>query len=130
MAKLFWVEDQSHWIDRFSTVLENADLDGAPNHLEIFKFPEAAKQRIALMSDEHKPDLALLDAHMNGSDQAGFSVSGPYTKNGPTYPSFICQNTVAPRSKSKPSPKPMPRILLPNTNATLKPYCVGALRRR
>lgn len=86
MAKLFWVEDQSHWIDRFSTVLENADLDGAPNHLEIFKFPEAAKQRIALMSDEHKPDLALLDAHMNGSDQAGFSVSRALHKKWPDLP--------------------------------------------
>lgn len=75
MAKLFWVEDQSHWIDKFSPVLRESDFDGGPNLLEIFKFPEAAKQRIAQMQDADKPDLALLDAHMNGSDQAGFSVS-------------------------------------------------------
>lgn len=76
MAKLFWVEDQSHWIDKFSEVLTTTDFDGAgPNHLEVYKFPEAAKQRIAQMSDAQRPDLAILDAHMNGSDQAGFSVS-------------------------------------------------------
>ncbi|MEE2732628.1 MAG: response regulator [Pseudomonadota bacterium] len=86
MAKLFWVEDQSHWIDRFSAVLKQADLDGEPNHLEVYKFPEAAKQRIAVMTDQHKPDLALLDAHMNGSDQAGFSVSRALLKKWPDLP--------------------------------------------
>lgn len=75
MAKLFWVEDQSHWIDKFTEVLTHTDFDGEPNQLEIYKFPEAARQRIAQMSEDQKPDLAILDAHMNGSDQAGFTVS-------------------------------------------------------
>lgn len=75
MAKLFWVEDQSHWIDKLTDILAGSDFDGEANHLEVYKFPEAAKQRIAQMSEDQKPDLAILDAHMNGSDQAGFSVS-------------------------------------------------------
>lgn len=75
MAKLFWVEDQSHWIDKFSDILLSTDFDESPNSLEVYKFAEAAKQRIAKMRDDQRPDLAILDAHMNGSDQAGFSVS-------------------------------------------------------
>lgn len=86
MAKLFWVEDQSHWIDRFSAVLKGTDFDGKPTALEVYKFPEAAKQRIALMTDQQKPDLAILDAHMNGSDQAGFSVSRALHKKWPGLP--------------------------------------------
>lgn len=86
MAKLFWVEDQSHWIDKFTPVLESADFDGTHNLLEVYKFPEAAKQRIATMSDTDKPDLAILDAHMNGSDQAGFSVSRALQKKWPELP--------------------------------------------
>lgn len=86
MAKLFWVEDQSHWVERFSGVLKGTDFDGEPTHLEVYKFPEAAKQRIALMGAEQKPDLAILDAHMNGSDQAGFSVSKALHKKWPGLP--------------------------------------------
>ena len=86
MAKLFWVEDQSHWIERFSTVLTGTEFDGEPTHLEVYKFPEAAKQRITLMSEQQKPDLAILDAHMNGSDQAGFSVSRALHKKWPGLP--------------------------------------------
>ncbi len=86
MAKLFWVEDQSHWIEKFSAILQNTDFDGEANHLEIYKFPEAAKQRIAQMPEGQKPDLALLDAHMNGSDQAGFSVSRALHKKWPDVP--------------------------------------------
>lgn len=86
MAKLFWVEDQFHWIDKFTTVLQGAEFDDAPTYLEIYKFPEAAKQRIALMTEADKPDLAILDAHMNGSDQAGFSVSRALHKKWPELP--------------------------------------------
>ncbi|MDX1692472.1 MAG: response regulator [Ketobacteraceae bacterium] len=86
MANLFWVEDQSHWIDKFSAVLQRADLDGQRNHLEVYKFPEAAKQRIALMDETHKPDLAILDANMNGSNQAGFGVARALLKKWPDLP--------------------------------------------
>ncbi len=75
MAAIFWVEDQSHWIRKFSPVLENEDFDGKPNTLAIFNFAEAARQNIALADKDSPPDVALLDARMNGNDQAGFSVS-------------------------------------------------------
>ncbi|WP_317930560.1 response regulator [Halioxenophilus sp. WMMB6] len=86
MAKLFWVEDQSHWIEKFTPILESTLFDGGPTQLEVYKFAEAAKQRIALMKDEQKPDLAILDAHMNGFDQAGFSVSRALRKKWPELP--------------------------------------------
>ena len=75
MAKIFWVEDQSHWIDKFQDTLERADLDGGRNQLLVYKYSEAARQKIALMAVEDRPDIALLDARMNGNDGAGFSVS-------------------------------------------------------
>ena len=86
MAKLFWVEDQSHWIDRFSEVLLATTFDDQPTELEIYKFPEAAKQRIAQIGEAQPPDLAILDAHMNGSDQAGFSVSRALHRKWPDLP--------------------------------------------
>ena len=86
MAKLFWVEDQSHWIDKFSHLLQETDFDGEPNRLEIFKFPQAAQQRIAEMPESNKPDIAILDAHMNGSDQAGFTVSRALHRKWPGLP--------------------------------------------
>ncbi|WP_428241538.1 response regulator transcription factor [Gynuella sp.] len=86
MAHLFWVEDQSHWIDRFSDVLIQTDFDDGDNTLEVFKFPEAARQRIARMDDQSRPDLAILDAHMNGNDQAGFSVSRALHSKWPDLP--------------------------------------------
>jgi len=73
MAKIFWVEDQYHWIDKFQDTLTHADLDGERNTLQIYKFSEAARQQIALMAVEDRPDIALLDARMNGNDRAGFS---------------------------------------------------------
>jgi DNA-binding response OmpR family regulator len=75
MANIFWVEDQSHWIDKFKSILENTDFDGGPNTVSTFKFASAARQYIALTKDTDKPDLAILDAHMNGNAGAGFSVS-------------------------------------------------------
>jgi len=75
MAKIFWVEDQSHWVNKLQPVLENAKLDETPNTISVYKFSEAAKQQIKLIDEDNKPDVALLDARMNGNDQAGFSVS-------------------------------------------------------
>lgn len=86
MAKLFWVEDQSHWIDKFSAILRETDFDGSKTSLEIFKFPAAAKQRIATLDERSRPDIAILDAHMNGSDQAGFSISRALRKKWPQLP--------------------------------------------
>ena len=75
MAKIFWVEDQSHWVNKLKPVILSADIDGKQNEVSVYKFSEAAKQQIKLISDADKPDVALLDARMNGNDQAGFSVS-------------------------------------------------------
>ena len=86
MAKIFWVEDQSHWIDKFQDALKAADLDGAPNELLVYKFSEAARQQIASMKAEQRPDIALLDARMNGNDRAGFSVSAALRNKWPGLP--------------------------------------------
>ncbi len=86
MAKIIWVEDQSHWIDKFRDILEDSDLDGKPNELLIYKSSEAAGQQISLMKKDEGPDLALLDARMNGNDQAGFSVSSSLLKKWPGLP--------------------------------------------
>jgi two-component system OmpR family response regulator len=86
MAKIFWVEDQFHWIDKFKPVLEGSDLDHKLNEVEVYKFVEAAKQRIARMNKDDGPDIAILDANMNGRDQAGFSVSTALRDKWPALP--------------------------------------------
>ncbi len=86
MASIFWVEDQSHWIEKFSSILQQGEFDDKPNQLDIFKFAEAAKQKIALTDSQSPPDVALLDARMNGNDQAGFSVSSALRKKWPQIP--------------------------------------------
>ena len=86
MAKIFWVEDQLHWIDKFKDVLKNADLDGGLNDLEVHKYSESARQQIALTKQSDGPDIALLDAKMNGNDQAGFTVSTALLKKWPDLP--------------------------------------------
>lgn len=86
MATIFWVEDQSHWIKKFSPVLENEDFDGTPNSLTVCNFAEAARQKIALTDKDAPPDVVLLDARMNGNDQAGFSVSNALRKKWPQVP--------------------------------------------
>ena len=86
MAAIFWVEDQTHWIKKFTPVLESEDFDGYPNSLAIFNFAEAARQKIALTDKDDRPDVALLDARMNGNDQAGFSVSNALRKKWPKVP--------------------------------------------
>ena len=86
MARIFWVEDQSHWIKKFSAVLEAEDFDGNPNTISVYHFAEAARQKIALTDKDSPPDVALLDARMNGNDQAGFSVSNALRKKWPGVP--------------------------------------------
>jgi len=86
MAKIFWVEDQLHWIEKFQDVLKDADLDGVQNELEIYKYSESARQQISLTSQKDGPDIAILDAKMNGNDQAGFTVSTALLKKWPDLP--------------------------------------------
>lgn len=86
MAHILWVEDQSHWINKLISVIESADLDGLekPNTLDVFRFAEAACQHIKLAKTP--PDIALLDAHMNGNEEAGFNVSRALIKKWPELP--------------------------------------------
>lgn len=86
MAHILWVEDQSHWINKLNHTLETADLDGAgkPNTVEVYRFAEAACQHIFLA--KQAPDIALLDAHMNGNEEAGFNVSRALIKKWPHLP--------------------------------------------
>jgi len=86
MARIFWVEDQSHWIDKFQRALLSTDFDRGDNVLETFKFPQAAKQWISLAAKADKPDIAILDARMSGADDAGFSVAGALRKKWPGLP--------------------------------------------
>ncbi len=92
MATIFWVEDQYHWIDKFKSTLENADFSfdpvkqdkKEPNRLIIHKFVESACQWINQMKSP--PDIAILDANMNGNDDAGLTVSSLLAKKWPDLP--------------------------------------------
>ena len=86
MATILWVEDQSHWIDRFKPVLEATTFDNQPTRVQVFRFAEAACQHIKLADAGDAPDLALLDANMNGNEQAGFSVSRTLLRKWPELP--------------------------------------------
>ncbi len=86
MATIFWVEDQSHWIERFKPALEATAFDDRPTEVRVFKFAEAACQHIRLAGDGDRPDLALLDAHMGGDDAAGFAVSRALQRKWPGLP--------------------------------------------
>lgn len=85
MASILWVEDQLHWVDCFQPILEATDFDGEPTRVRVFGFAEAACQHIRSPGVE-RPDLALLDAHMNGNDSAGFSVSRALRRKWPDLP--------------------------------------------
>jgi len=37
MAKIFWVEDQSHWIDKFQETLERADVAASVRRTSLRK---------------------------------------------------------------------------------------------
>ena len=95
MIKIFWVEDQSHWIDKFRPLLERTDFaPGAEgdlpaaeqNRLEVFKFSEPAIARIAQTEAADAPHIAILDASLNGNDDGGFSVSRALLKKWPALP--------------------------------------------
>jgi DNA-binding response OmpR family regulator len=86
MATIIWVEDQSHWIDKFKPVLESTDFDGGDNEVITYKLANAARQQISLMAKDNAPDIAILDAHMNGNSGAGFSVSRTLLAKWPTLP--------------------------------------------
>lgn len=87
MAKIIWVEDQSHWINKFRDILQQAELDDSSNELLLFKFSEAARQFIIKAdAEKEQPDIALLDARMNGFDGAGFSVLQALRKKWPEMP--------------------------------------------
>ena len=86
MARILWVEDRSHWINKFQPVLENCAIDHETNRLDIFKFAEAARQHIALADANDGPAIALLDAHLNGNGAGGFSVSAALRRKWPGIP--------------------------------------------
>jgi len=90
MARILWVEDQFHWIEKFTPVLEQTDFGSAddplPNTVTTFKLANAARQHISKTSDKDKPDVALLDAHMNGNDEAGFQISKSLHNKWPDLP--------------------------------------------
>ncbi len=86
MARIFWVEDQLHWIHKFRDVLVAADFDGGSNEVKVFNFAEAARQQIALTDTGEKPDVAVIDARMNGNDQAGFTVARALRQKWPALP--------------------------------------------
>ena len=86
MATILWVEDQTHWVDKFQSILENTEFDEYPNQLLVFKFANAARQKITLMQEDERPDIAILDAHMNGNSGAGFSVARALLAKWPKLP--------------------------------------------
>lgn len=75
MATIFWVEDQYHWIDKFKPVLEASDFgDGEnSNDIQTYRFAESARQ--AINHHPEPPDIVILDANLNGNDDAGLSIS-------------------------------------------------------
>lgn len=84
MAEILWVEDQSHWVDRFSKVLTSTDFDGHANQLRVFHLTDAAKQYIGQAAAA--PDIAILDASMNGNDGAGLTLAALLEKKWPRLP--------------------------------------------
>lgn len=89
--KILWVEDQLHWITKFSTILESTDFEslrvfdsGQSNELAVFRSAEAACQH--LKRCPLAPDIAILDANMNGNDKAGFKVSASLAGKWPETP--------------------------------------------
>lgn len=86
MARIFWVEDQFYWIDKFRAILESSEFDASPNVVEVCKFAESARQCIAQMDHEQGPDIAILDANMNGREQAGLSISNILNTKWPGLP--------------------------------------------
>ncbi|MEX0623167.1 response regulator transcription factor [Saccharospirillum sp.] len=86
MTRIVWVEDQSHWVERFKPTLEATDFNGSPTDVTVFKFAEAACQYIKQCPDDDAPDVALLDAHMGGNSHAGLTVSRALQRRWPDLP--------------------------------------------
>lgn len=95
MIKIFWVEDQQHWIDKFRTLLEHSNFrvqeeaqlaTGQKNTLEVFRQAEPALARITQTAAAQAPDIAILDASLNGDDEGGVSLSRALLKKWPTLP--------------------------------------------
>ena len=121
MAKIFWVEDQFHWINKFKPLLEQANFDDnqlveesslskeinsaskggvseskktssekspqverSKNQIEVHKFIESAFQSVN--QSKTQPDIAILDANMNGNDDAGLSVARRLKQKWPQLP--------------------------------------------
>ncbi len=92
MKTIFWVEDQYHWVDKFETVLRHANFDVSEsentnrneNQLILHKFVESASQ--AINHSKKIPDIVILDADMNGDQDAGLTLSGLIAKKWPEVP--------------------------------------------
>ena len=112
MLKIFWVEDQFHWIDKFKSVLETTDLVShthisaltqddeqkhgqaqtrtatknvtKQNQVSIYKFFESASQ--AIKQNKETPDIVILDANMNGDNDAGLFLSKLINGTWPSVP--------------------------------------------
>lgn len=86
MARIFWIEDQSHWVEKFRPVLEETAFDDEATEVQVFKFAEAACQHIRVADPEAPPSVALIDAQMNGSTGDGFTVSRALQRKWPDLP--------------------------------------------
>ena len=89
MTEIFWVEDQTHWVERLLQTLKTANLSDSTehfegNHVEVYRFVEAASQ--AVRTKKRAPDVAILDANMNGNDDAGFSIAKQLKQKWPDLP--------------------------------------------
>lgn len=84
MATILWVEDQRHWLDRFSACLTDSVFDQHPNRLLILDRLEAVRDFVR--DARQQPDVALLDARLHGNDQAGFTVSQALLARWPELP--------------------------------------------
>lgn len=95
MIKIFWVEDQFHWIDRFKSILEKADFSNdssssqEDNQVHNYRFEESARHEInhSIKQKNFKiPDIVILDANMNGDNDAGLGLSKLINKVWPQVP--------------------------------------------
>lgn len=95
MIKIFWVEDQQHWIDKFRPLLERTDFtpNAEPelpaeqaNRLEVFRYVEPALARIQQTELADAPQIAILDASLHGNDDGGFELSQALLKKWPALP--------------------------------------------
>ncbi|MBV1907783.1 MAG: response regulator [Kangiellaceae bacterium] len=93
MKTIFWVEDRYHWIDKFKPIFESASFEGIDiaeqtpvplNKVLVHKFVESASQ--AINRSGNQPDIVILDADMNGDQNAGLCLSQLIAKKWPTVP--------------------------------------------